>query len=74
MSVILRCTHAAPSDVVGGYIRTQWAEVAAEVAKIRFELRRDAEVIPLRAAANCDNPCDSPTEKENGDPTKIGPP
>ena len=50
MAIARRATHAAPSDVVGGYIRTSWADLCREIAKLRLELRKPAEVIPIRRA------------------------
>ena len=50
MAIARRATHAAPSDVVGGYIRTSWADLCREVGKLDIEIRRAAKVIPLHAA------------------------
>lgn len=51
MAIVMRITHAAPSTVVGGYIRTGWTELAAEVAKIRVERRRATNVYALPLAS-----------------------
>jgi hypothetical protein len=50
MGIARRATHAAPSDVVGGYIRVQWSDVCREVGKLRVELRRGAQVIAMPIA------------------------
>jgi integrase len=50
LAIARRATHSAPGDVVGGYVRVQWADVCREVAKLRIELRRGAQVIELRRA------------------------
>src|SRR5690606_17698965 len=44
MAIARRATHAAPSDVVGGYIRVQWADLCREVGKLRIERRGMAKV------------------------------
>jgi integrase len=63
MAIARRVTHAAPSDVVAGYVRTSWADVCREVAKLRIDTRRAAVVkISKRraaASANTDNLTDS---------------
>jgi len=51
MAIARRCTHSAPNDVLSGYVRTGWADVCREVAKLRIELRRGAEIIPIRRVA-----------------------
>ncbi len=56
MAIARRATHAAPSDVVAGYVRTSWADLCREIGKLRLELRRGAVVIPLRRAQNDDAP------------------
>jgi integrase len=42
-AIVKRATHGAPTDVVGGYVRTQWPELCREVGKLRLR----------------DNPCDT---------------
>jgi integrase len=62
LAIARRATHAAPSDVVGGYVRVQWADVCREVGKLAIELRADAPVVALpvpAAAAACDSPRDN---------------
>lgn len=55
MAIARRATHAAPSDVVGGYIRTQWADVCREIGKLQIARRgRSSNVVtlPIRRVAN----------------------
>ena len=52
MAIARRATHAAPQDVVGGYVRVRWEDVCREVAKLRIEWRTLAKVIALPLAAN----------------------
>ena len=56
MGIARRATHAAPSDVVGGYIRIRWDDLCREIAKMKIELRQGAKVfsLPLPKAANDD--------------------
>lgn len=41
MAIARRATHAAPVDVVGGYIRTSWADLCREVGKLDVRLDRE---------------------------------
>lgn len=60
MAIARRATHAAPSDVVGGYIRTSWEDLCREVAKLPIDLSPGAKVIQLvPKAANGYTICDS---------------
>jgi integrase len=43
IAIVKRATHGAPTDVIGGYVRTQWPELCREVGKLRLR----------------DNPCDT---------------
>lgn len=52
MGLVRRATHAAPGDAFSGYLRAPWPAVCAEVGKLKIELRRHAEVVPLRAVAS----------------------
>lgn len=36
MAIARRATHAAPSDVVGGYIRVRWEDLCREIAKLQI--------------------------------------
>jgi integrase len=38
MGIARRATHAAPADVVGGYIRVQWADLCREVARLQVSI------------------------------------
>ncbi len=53
MAIARRTTHAAPSDVVSGYIRTSWTDLCREVAKLRLDLRRGV-VVPIKRKAASD--------------------
>ncbi len=50
MGIARRATHAAPSDVVGGYIRVQWADLCREIGKLNVRPRKGARVIALPVA------------------------
>jgi len=50
MGIARRATHAAPSDVVGGYIRVQWADLCREIGKLNVRPRKGAKVITLPVA------------------------
>ena len=54
MAIARRATHAAPTDVVGGYIRVRWEDVCREIGKLNVTLRPGGKVIALRVpkAAN----------------------
>jgi integrase len=64
MAIARRATHAAPTDVVGGYIRVRWDDVCREVGKLRVELRRGAKVIAIARARNDFAPTDSGADSE----------
>lgn len=51
MGLVRRATHAAPSDAFGGYLRPPWSAVCREVGKLRVELHKPADVIPIQRAA-----------------------
>lgn len=38
MAIARRATHRAPTDVVGGYIRSTWAQVCDEISKLALAL------------------------------------
>lgn len=55
MAIARRATHRAPSDVVGGYIRVQWADLCREIGKLRLERRgllSNVVALPVRKVAN----------------------
>lgn len=66
MAIVRRATHSAPKDVVGGYIRTTYADVCREFGKLRFELRSEtAQVIPLRRAVGDSSGDNQGSDAEN---------
>ncbi len=51
MAIARRATHAAPTDVVGGYVRVRWDDVCREIGKLQVQLRPTlAKVIALPVA------------------------
>jgi len=50
MAIARRATHAAPTDIVGGYVRTTWADLCREVGKLDVQIRRPAKVLQLPVA------------------------
>lgn len=52
MGIARRATHRAPTDVVGGYLRTSWADLCREVAKLPIVVRPSAEVLALGKRGN----------------------
>jgi hypothetical protein len=76
MAIARRATHAAPSDVVGGYVRVQWADVCNEIAKLRIALGR-GKVIPMRRVVTAgdsfgDNPSDELAGAQFSGPIAMG--
>ncbi len=69
MGIARRATHSAPTDVVGGYIRVQWADLCREIAKLSIDLTPGAVVIALPLAANGDSGGDNRFDAKNR-PTK----
>jgi len=49
-------THAPRGNIINIYTSMPWANLCAEVAKLGIALPQDAEIIPLRRAANAESP------------------
>ena len=61
MAIARKATHAAPSDVVAGYIRTSWADLCREVGRLNVHVRKGARVIALPLAQASSGESSGPT-------------
>ncbi|MBX7196205.1 MAG: hypothetical protein K1X94_29385 [Sandaracinaceae bacterium] len=51
MGIARRATHAAPKDVVGGYVRTSWADLCREVGRLQLAPKPRATVHAIAPAS-----------------------
>jgi integrase len=51
MGIARRATHAAPTDIVGGYVRTSWADLCREVGRLQLSPKPRATVHALPLAS-----------------------
>lgn len=69
MGIARRATHKAPSDIVGGYIRTSWADLCREIGKLTLAPKPRATVHSLSFASPSSEGPDAPEYgADHGDP------
>lgn len=66
--LLRRTTHAAPTDVAGGYERYGWAAICREVAKLRVSIL-DGEVLALGTGRGTASPSRSNRWRKDATPT-----